>query len=378
MGQQKKITDDELIDLLQSGVSVIQIARDRGIHVRTLRRRKAALVRRGLAPEHNMVNPVADGMKLARHSQYYDKDGVPRNRWVIATPDQERQQEMMREALEAMAADLPTLPRRRSAPKDLDKRLMACYPIGDAHIGMLSWPEETGEDWNLDLAEKIQCGAMARLVELSPACEKAVIINLGDFLHYDNMDGVTTRSGHALDTDGRYAKMARVAVLVMRQCIESALSKHKFVHVINVTGNHDDTGSLMLSVCLANIYQKEPRVTVDTAPAAFHYFRHGKTLVGCHHGHSCKPDRLPGVMAADRASDWGETTHRYWWIGHVHHQSVKDHAGVTVESFRTLAAKDAYAHWGGYRAPRDMKCIVLHEQHGEVARHTVNPAMIEV
>ena len=147
--------------------------------------------------------------------------------------------------------------------------------------------------------------------------------------------------------------------------------------MVNVVGNHDDTGAMFLSVCLANVYEKEKRVTIDTTPSAFQYFRFGKTLVGCHHGHSCKPDRLPGVMATDRAEDWGSTSYRYWWIGHVHHQSLKDYPGVTVESFRTLAAKDAYAHWGGYRAPRDMKCIVLHEEYGEVARHTVTPGMVE-
>lgn len=82
-------------------------------------------------------------------------------------------------------------------------------------------------------------------------------------------------------------------------------------------------------------------------------------------------------MAADRAQDWGASTHRYWWIGHVHHQSLKDYPGVTVESFRTLAAKDSYAHWGGYRAPRDMKCIVLDIEDGEVFRHTASIARIE-
>ena len=142
-------------------------------------------------------------------------------------------------------------------------------------------------------------------------------------------------------------------------------------------GTHDDTGAMWLSHSLAGMYRNEPRVTVDTSPAGFMYFRHGKVLVGCHHGHSCKADRLAGVMAADRAEDWGQTTHRYWWIGHVHHQSLKDYPGVTVESLRTLAAKDAYASWGGYRAPRDMKCIVLDEQYGEVARHTVNPDMVK-
>ena len=121
----------------------------------------------------------------------------------------------------------------------------------------------------------------------------------------------------------------------------------------------------------------EPRVTIDQSPAAFNYFRHGKTLVGCHHGNTCKPDRLPGVMAADRAKDWGESEHRYWWIGHIHHQSVQDYPGCSVESFPTLAAKDAWATSGGYRSARNMKCIVLHAEFGEVARQTVNPQMLE-
>lgn len=337
-------------------------------------RKKAA--RQGHSPEHDMTRTVPDGFKVKGVSTYYDKDGKPRGQWVKSAEDRERQLEIMREAIEAMAEDLPRLA-AVPAPTDTDGRLMACYPIGDLHVGMLSWPEETGEDWNLQLAEQIQCAAMARLVALSPAAEVATIINLGDWFHYDNMEGVTSRSGHSLDRDGRFAKMARVGVKIMRQCIDSALKKHGRVHVINVGGNHDDTAAIMLRVCLANAYENEPRVTIDQTPGGFNYFRHGSVLVGCHHGHSAKAERLPGVMASDRAKDWGETVHRYWWTGHVHHQSLKDFPGVTVESFRTLAAKDAYASWGGYRAPRDMKCIVLDVDDGEVLRITANVGMVE-
>lgn len=337
--------------------------------------KKAA--RQGYSPAHDMARQVPDGFHLKGTSTLYGKDGKPKLQWVKSSIDHERQREIMLAALEAAADALPRLAPRTETPTDTNDRLMACYPIGDLHVGMRSWPEETGEDWNLQIAERIQCGAMARLVELSPACETATIVNLGDWFHADNTAGVTERSGHHLDTDGRYGKMFRVGVKIMRQCIESALSKHGTVRVINVGGNHDDTGTLAMRVCLANIYENEPRVIIDEAPGAFHYFRHGRVLVGTHHGHSCKPERLPGVMAADRPKDWGDTDHRYWWMGHVHHQSLKDYPGVTVESFRTLAAKDAYASWGGYRAPRDMKCIVLDLDDGEVHRITMNAAMVE-
>ena len=82
-------------------------------------------------------------------------------------------------------------------------------------------------------------------------------------------------------------------------------------------------------------------------------------------------------MATDQAQAWGRTEFRYWYIGHVHHQSVKEYGGVTVESFNTLTAKDAYSAWGGYRAQQNMKCIIHHAEFGEVGRHAVNPNMLK-
>lgn len=190
------------------------------------------------------------------------------------------------------------------------------------------------------------------------------------------MEGVTSRSGHHLDMDGRFAKMVRIGMKIMRQMICSALQRHKRVRVINATGNHDDTSSMFLAIALANIYEKEPRVIIDDAPTPFHYVEWGKCMFGVHHGHSCKPERLPGVMASDQPEMWGRTKYRYWYTGHIHHDTKKEFAGVTQESFRTLAAKDAYATWGGYRSGQDMKSIVLHKDFGEVERHTVNLAMI--
>lgn len=369
----------QLLDAIKEAGTVAGGAKLLGINQRNafdqLQRLKKKAALAGYSPEHNMTRTVPDGFGVNRVSSLYNKDGELTAQWVIGTADRQRQAELMREAIEALKEDLPQVEPRKPTG-EFNSALMAGYPIGDAHIGMRAWGEECGEDFDLAIAERRQCAAMADLVDRAPACEKAVIVNLGDFLHYDSMEAVTSRSGHILDADGRYAKMVRVAVKVIRQCIESALTKHKTVRVINVIGNHDDTGAIWLSASLAHIYENEPRVTVDTSPAPFMYVRHGKVLIGCHHGHTCKADKLAGVMANDRAEDWGQTAYRYWWTGHIHHDSVKEYPGVKVESFRTLAPKDAYATWGGWRSQQDMKCIVLHSEYGEVARHTVNPDML--
>lgn len=176
--------------------------------------------------------------------------------------------------------------------------------------------------------------------------------------------------------DGRYSKMIRVGVKIIRRMIDSALEHHEKVTVINATGNHDDTGAMFLNIALDNIYENEPRVIVNAKPTPFHYVQFGKTCFGVHHGHSCKMANLPLVMATDEPKMWGDTAHRYWLTGHIHHDSMKEYTGCKVESFRTLAAKDAYATWGGYRAGQDSKCLVLHKDHGEIERHTINIGMV--
>lgn len=346
------------------------VGMDGGSIRRVIRKIKARAARCGFAPDQGLKSEYPDGFKMGKVTVQRGADGSVERTWERMCEDVERQREMLDEAFRAMKDDIPRVRKRITIPNGTSKDLMACYPVGDAHIGMLSWPEETGDDWNLDIALAAHLEAVAHLVTVSPRCDEAVIANLGDWLHYDNMEGITSRSGHSLDTDGRYAKMARVSVMIMRKMIETALDHHKRVRVINVIGNHDDTGAIWMSTCLAAMYEREKRVTIDQSPAPFMYFRHGKVLVGVHHGHSCKPDRLPGVMATDMAQDWGECDFRYWWLGHVHHRSVTEYSGVTVESFNTLAGKDAYASWGGYRAQRNMKCIVLHKDLGEYSRHT--------
>lgn len=330
--------------------------------------RKAAAAK-GVAPANDLNYPLPEGQVITGVSTL-QRSPAGNLQWVKTKVDAAAQLALMQEAINALVADVP-----RAEPKASYvlgyADMLAVYPLGDPHIGMQSWGEETGADWDLKIAEEKMLAVFDRLVMTAPPCKQAVIINLGDFFHADNIEAVTQRSGHKLDVDGRYAKMVRIGMRIMRRMIESALALHESVRIINSVGNHDDTGALFMNVALANIYENEPRVIVDQSPAPFHYVRFGKVLIGAHHGHTCKAPQLPGVMAADRAKDWGETEFRYWLTGHIHHDSKKEFPGVTVESFRTLAAKDAYAAWGGYRAGQDSKCLIFDKNFGEVERHTV-------
>jgi len=343
----------------------------------------AKAVKQGYSPEHDYNHALPDGQKLRGISTYYDKDGKVRGQWVKGQEDRERQAEMMREAFEGFASQLPKALPVTPTQMDRSSSLMACYPVGDHHTGMLSWDKETGGDYDLLISEKLLTGAINELVSNAPACDEATLVFLGDFLHYDSFAAETPTSRNQLDADSRFPKMVRTGIRMMRYTVEQALTKHMHVRIIVEIGNHDLSCSIFLMECLMNVYENEPRVTVDTSPMHYHYFSFGKVLVGTHHGHGAKMTDLPLIMAHDQPKMWGEAKYRYWWTGHIHHDKQKnffgtqDVQGTRVESFRILAPSDAWAAQKGYRPMQDMKCVVLHKEFGEVSRHTVNPEMLK-
>ena len=370
-------TDDELIAAVREHGSNSKAAKALGLDRRSVDRRMKRLALRGHAPEHDMVHTVPDGFVVKGVSTLYRADGSVASQWVKSGADAERREAIMREAFEAVRAEMPSLPPRKARGK-WNAEILSAYVMGDPHVGMRAWADECGADWDLAIAQDVHRVVVDDLSQRAEPSEQALLVNLGDLLHYDSMEAKTPRSGHMLDADGRYAKMIRVAAEVMVQAVESLLSRHKRVHVVNAIGNHDETGAQWLALLLEHRYRMEPRVTVDVTPSVFSYYRWGACLVGVHHGHTCKAEKLPGVMAADRAKDWGEARHRYWWTGHVHHESVKEYPGVMVETFGTLAERDAYATQGGWRSRQGMWLVELHREAGECGRKLSNPAIAGV
>ena len=326
--------------------------------------------KKGYSPEHDMTKGAPDGFQLKGTSTLYDSDGNAKIQWVKTSIDAQRQQEMMEAIISQMCSSVPSI-KPTKAPDYTNNDYMSVYPFGDPHIGLHAWHEDTGEDYDLKIAEGVFNKAMIIAVEKAPPSEIGLIINVGDFFHADNAQNRTERGGNALDVDSRYSKIIRIGVRIMQGLIELALKKHKTVKVVNAKGNHDPHSSQWLAVALDARYHDEPRVEIELNSAEHQYFVFGKVLIGVTHGDKCKPSDLESIMAADKPSEWGMTKHRYWYTGHVHHDQIKEYRGCKFESFRTLAAKDSWHAGAGYRSGRDLKVIVLHKEFGEVERYTI-------
>ena len=360
-----------------------------------MRRLKTHAARKGYQP-HGPITPVAEGYAVKGTSSLIGADGEVKLRWVKTDRDQADRMQCLFEAMKDAFAPLPpvvyvpqaTAPWCGLAMEDL----LLCIPIGDPHLGMYSWALETGNDFDLQIAERLMCSAVEALVDQAPPAHTCLLINLGDFFHSDNMQNQTMRSKHHLDVDGRWPKVLHVGMRVMRHMIDCALRKFKHVDVINAIGNHDDHSSVFLTVALDMFYEDNPRVTVGRPPGKrsakdlegppppvpFSYYPFGDVLIGVTHGDKVKNTKdLALAMAAGVPDLWGAAKHRVWHCGHVHHFSAKDVPGVTVYTHRTLAGKDAYASEHAYFAPRGLGAILYHKVEGRVAEHYVSVDRIE-
>lgn len=339
-------------------------------------RLKKKAARQGFSPEHDMTKTVPDGYMVKGVSTYYDQDGKPRGQWVKSSADMDRQAELMRIAVAALSEEVKGLAKPVKEPATALSDLLCVYPMGDPHFGLYAWAKECGDNFDLNEARRLTLGAVDRLVASAPASETAILLPLGDVFHANDQTNQTPAHKHQLDVDSRFVHVLGVGIDTFRHCVRRMLEKHHKVIVRFVAGNHDPQAVWALAFTIAAYFDNEPRVEVDLSPAKHWFFRFGKVLIGATHGDTTKPEQLLGVMACDRAEDWGKTKHRHWYCGHVHHSSVKEYPGVTVETFRTLAASDAYAAGHGYRAGRDMRLIVLHSEHGEIERHRCDVGMV--
>jgi hypothetical protein len=369
----------KVIELLNELHTVSAVAARLGIKSAQVLRRitllKSRAARRGFAPEHDQTKTVPAGQHIRGVSNYYsiDENGKSslKGQWVKSKADDFDRLQMIKDAAQELAQEYRGMYERIPAQQWQTSNLLTVYPMGDPHFGMFSWHEETGEDFDLEIAKRNLYAAVDKLVSLAPPGGRALVISLGDFFHADNKSAQTTR-GTRVDVDSRWPKVLQAGIGCMRQCINRALERHDFVDVIIEIGNHDDHSSIFLAMVLKAYYENEPRVSVDTSPAKFHYYRFGKNLIGVTHGDTCKLKDLNALMAAHRPKDWGDTKHRSWYTGHVHHESVKElTGGVRVETFRTLAPGDAWHAASGYHSGRDMRCDVIHKEYGRLTRHIV-------
>lgn len=371
-----KITDEQLTECLNAGMTIQQISDKYNISTRNVSIRKARLAKKGVGHGGDVTRLVPDGYKIKGTSTLTDEFGNTKLQWVKTDTDAERQYELMRAAVEGLCSDITPVAPTPSPKKKQNDNLLNLYTVSDFHLGMLAWSDETGDDWDMNIAEDLFARWFDAAFLQAPDAATGVINLLGDFAHFDSLDAVTPASGHVLDADTRYQKLVRYMIRMVRRVISMALTKHKLVKLVIVQGNHDESGMIWLAEMFHTLYDNEPRVLVDTSADVYKMIRHGKTTLFFHHGHKCRFDAIEPVMIAKFRKAFGESEYSYAHVGHLHHQKIVESRNMVVEQHRTLAAKDAYASRGGWMSKRSANVITYSADFGEVGRITISPEML--
>lgn len=336
---------------------------------------KSRAAKQGYSPQHDMTRVAPDPFVVRGVSTYYNKEGKASGQWVKTKIDDNKLEAIMRETIEAMKEEIPRVS-MMAAPPHGNENLLNCYVISDYHFGMLSWDEETGANWDINIAEEMLVKWFSQAIHQAPDADTAVFAQMSDFLHFDGMDPVTPASKHLLDVDTRFAKLVRSAIRVLRTVIDMLLQKHQHVHVKMLDANHDPVSQIWLREWFSVLYENEPRITVDTSPNPYNAYEFGKVALFFHHGHRKNVTNVSDVFAGQFREIFGRTKYAYAHLGHLHSVHVKENNLMVVEQHRTLAAPDAYAARGGWLSGRDAKVICYHKEYGEVSRITINSDML--
>lgn len=332
-------------------------------------------VKQGNAPEFGLTHTIPQPLIVRGTSTMYDEDGKIKLQWVKTKLDDQLVQAAMIAAIEAMAVDIPRADPVTRPTHSVDA-LCNLYTFTDSHVGMYAWDKEAGDDWDLEIARDTLTKAFDYLVEASPPAGTGIILNLGDYMHYDGLSSVTPLHGNLLDADGRFSKMVKVGILILRYIINKALTRHENIVVIMAEGNHDPASSVWLRHLFTMLYENEPRIKVVNNETPYIVHQHGETMLAFHHGHLSKTTQLPLIFAAQYPKEWGATTKRFCHTGHKHHIDEKEYSGMRVRQHATLAARDAYAARGGWIANREITALTYHKIHGQVASTTCVPEML--
>jgi hypothetical protein len=261
--------------------------------------------------------------------------------------------------------------------------LLVNLGLYDVHFAKMCWGRETGQDYDLRLAETVYRNAGEDLVRLlSPYRVGRFVIAVGhDAFHVDSARNTTTL-GTIVDCDSRYPKMIEVGSMSHVWLI-GFLLRIAPVDVIYVPGNHDRLSSYHLCRFLSAWFRDTPGVSVDLSPGVRKYRRYGQCLFGFRHGDLLTDSQvptLPGLMAVESPKDWAESTCREWFLGHRHtsrrfvSRESDELQGVQIRYLSSLSGTDAWHYENGYVGNRRAAEAYLYDLDRGYLGHFVAPA----
>lgn len=248
--------------------------------------------------------------------------------------------------------------------------------VFDPHFGKLAWREETGEDYDLKIAEaRVKKAINDLLGRVNLLNVKKILFPIGnDLINVDNKNN-TTAAGTPQDTDVRFMKVIRIVRRILIEIIDE-LSTIAPVDVMIVPGNHDTTSMFMMGEILDAFFFNNERVSIDNSPKLRKYYQFGKNGFQFTHGNEEKHDSLGLIFATEEPKLWADSIFRFAQLGHFHknkttnYVSVDQYQGYMVQVLPSLSGIDAWHYKKGYGNLKQAKAFLYDETEGLIGEFT--------
>lgn len=254
-----------------------------------------------------------------------------------------------------------------------DNDVLLEISIYDHHFGKLAHKSETGEDYDLKIAQELYFEAVNTILKRASGHKlDRVLLPIGQDLFHVNNEISTTEGGTFQDTDSRLSKIFETVQETLIACIDSII-KVCPVDVVYIPDNHGPLNSYFMTKVLEAYYNGNDSVNVDSSPKSRKYYRYGETLIGMTHGHMEKADILPLTMACEAKYDWCETKFHEIHCGHFHkkaekHYNTADSLGdVVLRYLPSLAGSDKWHVSKAFGVTRKFcECYLYDKENGPI------------
>lgn len=345
---------------------------------RALERIKRNASRRGISTQWglNTEAPSSQFLKGASILTHNDRGELT---WLKFWND-DFKQDKLRELVSFLSDEIPSLP-SIPAPKHIESTdLMVQYVITDLHLAMLSWPEETGEQYDIDIAVDLLEKWFGLALQENVSSDQCVLVFLGDIFHFDGFFAVTPKNHNLLDVDSRFPRMYELGIRAFKRITSWLLAKHNHVHLVFIPGNHDTSTLVTTKVLMESLYENEPRITINQSHDPFQAYQFGNVSLFYTHGDSrgaTKELKLSSIFASKYRSIWGSTTYSEAHVGHLHQRMVVDTGMMHVYRHATMAARDAWSNKEGYISDRGAEVATYHKTYGRIKTIYYTPNRVQ-
>lgn len=297
-----------------------------------------------------------------KHGQGCDGKWKPESLWKtplrqISVKLRRRAPKHVQDGIRDLLANVPVW--KRSIPKGPKFKRSADHMLEislyDAHFGKLCWEQETGDNYDLSIAQSDYEGAVEDLMgRLSGFKIEKIMFPVGhDFFHVNSWAKMTARGTSVDSTDDRVSKVftagCDAVISSILKCIEVAP-----VEVVWVPGNHDPETSWYMCELIRRVFDGNDNVKVDVSPTKRKYREYGVSLIGYDHGETTSLDSLPMIMANEASDAWSRCVFRHYRVGHFHKKKqikwigTDTFHGVDVTVLPSLSGMDKWHYDNGF------------------------------